>query len=256
MKTINGILSLAIMLFLLSITLLPITAFAKAELTPPTKQLRVYLLLGQSNMSGQGKVAELTASHKRLPKNVEIYLHGKLAKIANLSKFGPEVAFAHSLAKKYPAALIRLIKFAPGGSLMKDWTSKARGKHYDTLIKQVKKISQGKIPKISGVLWMHGERDSKSVQLANHYKQSMQTFINMLQHDFHNKKIPFAIARISIPEAFRPAIPNIRAVQEEMAKSSPYIKMISTDDLSKTNDQVHFDTKGQLLLGKRFAQVM
>ncbi|HFC91233.1 MAG TPA: hypothetical protein ENJ51_00310, partial [Leucothrix mucor] len=69
MKTINGILSLAIMLFLLSITLLPITAFSKAELTPPTKPLRVYLLLGQSNMSGQGKVAELTASYKTLPKN-------------------------------------------------------------------------------------------------------------------------------------------------------------------------------------------
>lgn len=255
MKIKNRILSLAIMLFLLFTSLLSTTVFAKAEFTPINQQ-RVYLLLGQSNMSGQGKVTELTAGHKRLPKNVKLYLHGKLVKIVNLSKFGPEVAFAHSISKKYPRASIRLIKFAPGGSSMKNWTLKARGRHYDTLVKQVKKSNEGKMPQINGVLWMHGERDSKSVQLANHYKQYLQTFINMLQRDFRNNRIPFAIARISIPEAFRSAVPNIRTAQEQMAKSSPYIKMISTDDLSKTNDQVHFDTKGQLALGKRFAQVM
>jgi hypothetical protein len=252
----NRAIALLISFFLFAVALIPVTTFAKADITPSAKQQRVYLLLGQSNMSGQGKVAELAANHKTLPKNVEIYLHGKPVKIANLSKFGPEVAFAHSVAKKYPTASIRLVKFAPGGSLMKDWTLKARGKHYDTLIKQVKKSNQGKMPQINGVLWMHGERDSKSVKLANHYAKYMQTFIKMLQSDFHNPKIPFVIARISVPEAFRPAIPNIRAVQEQIAKSSPYIKMISTDDLTKTNDQVHFDTKGQLALGKRFAQVM
>jgi hypothetical protein len=246
MKFKNKVLLLAITLLLTSF--LSTTVFAE--------QQRVYLLLGQSNMSGQGKVAKLTASQKTLPKNIEIYLHGKPIKITNLNTFGPEIAFAHTLAKKYPRDSIRLIKFAPGGSLMKDWISKARGRHYDTLIKQVKKSNQGKMPKINGVLWMHGERDSKSVPLANQYKKNMRIFINMLQSDFHNNKIPFVIARISVPEAFRPAIPNIRAVQEQLAKASPYIKMISTDDLSKMNDQIHFDTRGQLALGKRFAQVM
>ena len=207
-------------------------------------------------MAGQGLVSELDDEQKALGNHVELYLNGELTSLSTLNKFGPEVSFAHTLAKKYPTSTIRLIKFAPGGSLMKDWISKDSGKHYDTLIKQAKKASGGVIPKINGVLWMHGERDTKSKQLANNYEDGMQTFIKMLKSDFKNDQLPVALARISIPAAFRPAVSEVRSAQEHISKISSSIHLISTDDLSKNSDKVHFDTKGQLILGRRFAEVL
>ncbi|HIO91920.1 MAG TPA: hypothetical protein EYG68_03640 [Leucothrix mucor] len=220
-----------------------------------TKEQRVYLLLGQSNMAGQGLVSELSDDIKTLESNITLYLHGKPVSLSTLNKFGPEVSFAHEMAKKHLDSSIHLIKFAPGGSLMKDWTSKDVGKHYDTLIKQVKKSSGGTIPSINGILWMHGERDTKSKQLADDYEKDLKVFIAMLKSDFKVSKLPIALARISIPAAFRPAVPEVRLAQEHIAESSSFIHLVSTDDLSKKNDKVHFNSKGQLALGKRFAQV-
>jgi len=214
-----------------------------------------YLLLGQSNMAGQGLVSELSDEQKALDSHIKFYLNGNLASLSTLEKFGPEVSFAQVLSKKHPNSVIRLIKFAPGGSLMKDWISRDSGKHYDTLIKQVKKANGGVLPKIDGVLWMHGERDSKSKQLANHYEKELQTFFTMLKKDFQNDQLPVALARISIPDAFRPAVAEIRSAEEHIAQISPFIHLISTDDLSKKSDKVHFDTQGQLVLGKRFAHI-
>ncbi len=239
---------------LVTVFLLSFSSSIMAENT--SNKLYTYLLLGQSNMTGQGLVNELDEQQKTLGNHVKLYVHGKLASLSTLNKFGPEVSFAQTFSKKHPKSLLHLIKFAPGGSLMKDWISKDRGKHYDTLVKQVKKANGGVIPKIDGVLWMHGERDTKSKELADNYEKGLRTFIKMLQTDFKNNKLPVALARISIPAAFRPAVSEVRLAQEHISTTSPFIHLISTDDLSKTSDKVHFDTKGQLVLGKRFAEVL
>ena len=235
-----------------SVFLLFFSSALLAENTTPNK-LYTYLLLGQSNMSGQGLVSELNNKQKSLDNHIKLYLHGKPALLSTLNKFGPEVSFAQVISKKHPNSVIRLIKFAPGGSLMKDWTSKDSGKHYDTLIKQVKKASNGVLPDIHGVLWMHGERDTKSKKLAHDYEKGMKTFIEMLKTDFKNDQLSIVLARISIPVAFRPAVPEVRLAQKHISQLSSSIHLISTDDLSKTSDKVHFDTQGQLVLGTRFA---
>lgn len=240
-----------------SIAIVFILSFSSTLLAENTTSNKsyTYLLLGQSNMAGQGLVSELDDEQKVLGSHIKLYLHGKPASLSTLNKFGPEVSFAQMLSKKHPKSIIRLIKFAPGGSLMKDWTSKHSGKHYDTLIKQVKKASGGVIPEIHGVLWMHGERDTKSKKLANEYEKGMKTFIKMLKADFKNDQLSIVLARISIPAAFRPAVPEVRLAQKHISQSSSSIHLISTDDLSKTSDKVHFDTQGQLVLGERFAEV-
>lgn len=231
-----------------SALLLPALVSAQSQLN--------YLLLGQSNMSGQGVVAELSEEQLKLPKNVTFILHGSEASINYIPKFGPEVSFAQTIAKKHPQESVRLIKFAPGGSLMKDWISKQSGKHYDTLIKQAKKSNNGRLPQVHGVLWMHGERDTKSKQLADDYENQLTSLVSMLKSDFKNPNLPVVIGRISIPKAFRPAVTEVRNAQQNVANRSPSISIISTDDLSTGSDKVHFDTNGQLLLGQRFAQAM
>lgn len=220
------------------------------------KKPLVYLLLGQSNMSGQGEMGKLNQQQKRFPSNVTLIVHGDIVSLAQFSKFGPEVSFAQAIAKKYPKKAIRLIKYAPGGSLMKDWTIKKQGTHYDTLIKQIKHSNHGKIIPIDGILWMHGERDTKSKQLAKGYEAGMKRLLTMLRAEFDKPTLPVVIARINMPKAFRPAVPEVRKAQENIAKASPYTSLISTDDLSKVADNVHYDTKAQLALGARFAEAI
>lgn len=211
-----------------------------------------YILLGQSNMAGQGKVSELGKQKQLLPKNVHFYLNGSIAKISTQEKFGPEVSFAHAISSVYPRKTINIIKFAPGGSLMKDWLE--NGHHYQTLKKQLNRISKNKSLNPTAILWMQGERDTKSSHLAKSYPAHLTKFIRKIRQDFKNPNLTFIIGRVSIPELFRPAVKQIRQAQELVSKKVPHVRLFSTDLLKKNTDKVHFSTKGQLRLGQLFAE--
>ena len=218
----------------------------------PSEMNISFLLLGQSNMAGQGKVSELSKPMKKLPNNIQFYLNGSLADIRKQQKFGPEVTFAHRVAAKYPRKKINIIKFAPGGSLMKDWLS--HGHHYQTLKKQLKKISQSTNINLKGVLWMQGESDTKSLKLAKNYKQELILFIKTLRIHFKKQKLAFVIGKISIPESYRPAVKEIKAAQDAVCKQLSFVDIIPTKSLEKNKDKVHYSTRGQLVLGRLFAQ--
>ena len=218
------------------------------------KNSLTYIMLGQSNMAGQGKVVELAKKQKTLPKNIHFYLNGSEVSIKNQKKFGPEVSFAHAVAAKHPRKLINIIKFAPGGSLMKEWSKK--GHYYQTLKKQLQRISKKAALNPTAIFWMQGERDTKSVQLAKTYPAELKELISALRNDLKKPTLAFVIAKISIPEAFRPAVKEIKNAQEKVSKEMPFVKIFATDSLKKNPDKVHFSTQGQLLLGRLFAKAV
>lgn len=218
------------------------------------KNSLTYILLGQSNMAGQGKVAELTKDKKSLPKNIHFFLNGSEVKIVNQQKFGPEVSFAHAITAKHPRKVINIIKFAPGGSLMKDWSK--NGHYYKTLKKQLQRISKKASINPSAIFWMQGERDTKSVQLAKTYSSDLKKLIGSLRRDLNKPKLAFVIAKISIPEEFRPAVKDVKKAQEKVSKEMPFVKIFSTDALKKNSDKVHFSTQGQWQLGYLFAKAI
>lgn len=235
--------------FLLLFIFISQNAFASSNGT------MTYLLLGQSNMAGRGNVAELDHGMKTMPANVTYFLHGSKADISRQAKFGPEVAFAKELAKKYPNKKINLVKFAPGGSMMRDW-QKGRP-HYQTMTKQLNKVRKDHNLEgdISGVLWMHGERDTKSISTAQSYKGNLERFIRTIRQDMNKANLPIVIAQISVPEAYRPAeIKMIKKAQQQTASDVSGVKVFSTEQLSKRSDNVHYDTKGQIGLGRLFAR--
>lgn len=232
--------------------LIPVIQSAWANNTKyPEKEIS-FLLLGQSNMAGQGLVRELPRSMKYKPKNIRFYLNGSLTDMNKQTKFGPEVSFSRDMALAYPNKIINIIKFAPGGSLMRDWLSK--GHHYLTLKKQLNNISKLTQINMKGVLWMQGERDTKSLELAKNYKKELVSFVKLLRADFRSQKLAFVVGRISVPEAYRPAVKEIKLAQEAVCSILPYMKIISTDGLAKNEDKVHYSTQGQLKLGHLFAR--
>lgn len=235
--------------FLLVCLLVP--QFYLASICWASESDLTFLLLGQSNMAGQGKVSELADSMKSMPQNVNFFLNGSLVKLSTQQKFGPEVSFARRIAQVHPAKTINLIKFAPGGSLMKDWLK--GGYHYQTLSKQLAKIRKTQSIDVRGVLWMQGERDTKSFESAKNYKVNLERFILTIRRDLAKPNLPFVIAQISFPEAYRPAVTPVKLAQQKIPAELPSVSSFSTGMLQKNPDKVHFSSKGQIELGQLFA---
>jgi len=51
-------------------------------------------------------------------------------------------------------------------------------------------------------------------------------------------------------------VDEVRAAQRAFPAKDPLTICISTDDLTKAKDQVHYDTAGQQGLGQRFAEAL
>jgi len=230
-----------------------------------------FVLIGQSNMVGwtESKFQELPRWMKTKARNVRFFQHGREMDFSEQpgGRIGPEVAFAKFIAAYYPGRPINIIKLAIGGTSIYDWAkawnprvsfrmadSRIRQSLYVLLKRQIqlsKVLDDGN--KISAFVWMQGERDARFPQAANAYLGNMSTFINDLRQEYNSPQARFILGRINPPLAHRPALNIIRRAQELLAYRVRLTHYITTDDLQKATDQVHYNTHGQIRLGRRFA---
>ncbi|MEZ5448853.1 MAG: sialate O-acetylesterase [Thiolinea sp.] len=216
---------------------------------------RIFLLAGQSNMQGLGATYQLPYWQRRTPHNVEFYYKGsrRPLPLARGGRFGPEVSFAHRLARAFPRDRIILIKVAAGGSPITEWMP---GTHYyRTLLRQVQ-FSLGKQknpPPIDAILWMQGESDAGIPNRAHRYAGHLKQLITQLRRDLRSPHSQFLIGQVNpLPSRF-PQINILRANQLRVHQQTPGTQLVSTQGLSKMPDQLHYDTQGQIGLGERFA---
>jgi len=232
---------------------------------PPS--IKVFILAGQSNMVGSGRVSELPAQYRDKLAGVKLLRgedwndfqpHG--------NRFGPEVAFAHAMAKAYPGQTIALVKHAVGGTSLlawaPDWKEKqaARtanqkaGPLYKKLMEQVKPAASKSEVEIAGVLWMQGERDARFPVVAQQYGENLERLIAALRQDTGVADLPFILGQVNPPPKRYPGVEAVRQAQADVAKADPKVVLVSTEDLEKHTDNLHYNTAGQLALGKRFAE--
>ena len=166
---------------------------------------------------------------------------------------------------------IRFIKLAVGGtSLAVDWDPEKSGSLYDKLIQQVhnalKELRNNQFRfQIKAIFWMQGEQDSKDSrhpEHANAYGQNLNNLIDKFRNDLNHPELPFIFGRIhnklihAKPHAGLD-FGQANVVRRAMAKVDSieaHTVMINTDDLPLIADQIHFNTKGDLLLGNRIVQ--
>ncbi len=229
-------------------------------------QEMVFILAGQSNMAGQGNSVELPASYQKVPSNIEFYYNGYKAPLNRFRHFGPEIGFAHEISRQFPHATIKLIKFAVGGTSLYAWdpqwtATRARLTHnasagplFKKLIKTIKIQFNEKESKLAGILWMQGEADAKYPNAAKQYTNNLNRFVNALRLELKSPDSPFIMGGINPPIRLFPATEVVQQAQKMAASRIRNLRLINTDDLSKRNDHLHYNTNGQLELGKRFAQ--
>ena len=227
----------------------------------------VFLLAGQSNMVGQGTTSELASHYHRDPSNVSFYFNGYKTSLSRFKHFGPEIGFAHEIARRYPGTKIKLIKFAVGGTSMFAWhpqwnavkanstKNASAGELFKKLIKTAKIPFDDKESVFAGFLWMQGEQDAKYPVAAQQYASNLNSFISALRYQLKAPKAAFLMGSVNPPLSLFPAAAVVQKAQKMALHRIRNCHLIKTADLGKRNDLLHYNTMGQLELGKRFAQV-
>jgi len=85
-------------------------------------KLRVFVLMGQSNMHGLARADELKSPYNKKHDRIRIWANGRWEYFVPHYHFGPGVSMAHQLAEKWPNDTIGIIKISSGGTV-------ARGIH-------------------------------------------------------------------------------------------------------------------------------
>ena len=202
-------------------------------------------------MMGRGRTADLPEHLKEQPANISFYTHGRKSQIAKYNMFGPEVQFAHAMSKTFPNDKIVIIKSVASGSAISEWLPGTP--LYQGLLRQVGFVTKPATTNIEAIVWMQGETDARSAETAEQYEGNLKTFISNIRKDLKAKNVPFLIGRITQKDINFPMEKQVRAAQDKVGKENPNILVIPTDDLSKIYDKVHYDAKGQVELGRRFA---
>ena len=65
-------------------------------------KLRVFVLMGQSNMNGSGRATELESPYNEKHDRIRIWANGRWEYLVPSNKFGPGVSLAHQLADIWP----------------------------------------------------------------------------------------------------------------------------------------------------------
>lgn len=223
--------------------------------TASASPLPIYVLAGQSNMSGWGQSNELTGA-LALPQ-ADVLFHAQKAGFGYLrpfdDDFGPEIAFGRTIAN-HSDSPIAIVKHAKGStSLAVDWNPES-GPLYAELMQRVTNsrnywTSLGYDPFVAGIVWMQGEEDARRAEMAPLYEANLRNFITTIRADLAAPDAIFSLGLIRA-DHFTYREP-VRSAQQVVGHEAGKW-LAETDDLP-TYEGLHFTTAAQLLLGERLA---
>jgi len=232
------------------------------------EKFHVFLLMGQSNMSGYGAI--LPEDRKPVPLVVKLPtvgemkwqpaahpLHNRLPS----DRFGLGLPFAVEYLTKNPGVVVGLIPLARGGAPI-DSMKKGSTIYADAMKKVKYAQTQGVI---KGVLWHQGESDTVTRKAADSYEKKLHQLIADLRKDVGNDRLPFIVGNLAefygtdkehnAPDRVK-RIDAVREVLRALPQKVPFTGFVeSTDCASPDKHMVHFDRKSYIILGTRYAEV-
>jgi hypothetical protein len=243
----------------------------------PAAPIDVFVMAGQSNMTGGGALADLPTQPVDLTVPQEDILYHYWIQAHELgvasewvplthlkgevvgTTYGPELTFGRALADQLPERKIAIIKVAHNGTdLAEDWHPNAQ-RLYQSLLDHVSLALRqledaGWDPQLKGFVWVQGEGDAGSRLKGVQYEENLKTFIGSLRAEWGVSDLPVVFNQLHVGVSRPPAgVTALRHSQEMVAKSEPYTAMVNIDDLSLKGDWVHFTGPTQLELGRRLA---
>ncbi|WP_254512535.1 sialate O-acetylesterase [Anatilimnocola floriformis] len=237
--------------------------FASAETKLPAKdKFHLFLLVGQSNMAGRGKVEDedkrpdprvlaLNKAGEWVPAVDPIHFDKGAAGVGLGKSFGLQIAEAN------PGITIGLIPCAVGGSPIDSWKPgefyKPTNSHpWDDAIKRAKlAVEKGTL---KGILWHQGESDSNA-KLAPTYDAKLQDLVKRFRAEL-GSDVPFLVGQIGQFED----VPwdeynrQVDQAHQNLSKHVVNAAYVSAAGLKHKGDKVHFDSASLREFGKRYAE--
>ncbi len=221
--------------------------------------LDIYVLAGQSNMSGRASLEGLPAFKNAA--HVLAYRAGKWRPAREpvsddpAAKLGPSLSFADALYDLRPRP-IGLVNCALGATKISQWRPSENPKSlFGACVLRAQEASTRGM--IKGFLWYQGEFDAWSTKAAERWPGRFLTMIKGFRRAFKDKDLPVVFTQIGP----RPSSPNrnrplARLIQLQGQLRLRDAKMVSAADLSYKSDHLHLNQASQLRLGRMYARAM
>lgn len=228
------------------------------------QDIDIYALLGQSNMDGTGSIEEfdntpderiLRVTRKNtLEVATEPLNEGKRRENEPLC-VGPGLPFARHLIQHFPGRKIALLHRGAGGTRLAQWVK--GGESYAISLKLL--LAAKELGTIRGVLWHQGEGECADLSLAESYGERFALLANGLRDDLGIPDLPIVAGQIGPFLETNDKHPYAGIVNQQildLENSIDHLVSISSAGTTHIGDNLHFDTRSQLLMGERFAEGM
>ncbi|MCW3108893.1 MAG: axe1-6A [Segetibacter sp.] len=231
------------------------------EKIPVKENVWVFILAGQSNMAGRGFVEPKdTVPSKRV---LTINANGQLVLAKEpLHFYEPTMAgldcglsFGKNLIKHIGDSIsILLIPTAVGGSSISQWLGDSVHRNVRLLSNFRKKVEIGKkYGQIKAILWHQGESDANENDYTQ-YQQRLSGLFKTFRNITGNDTLPVLIGELGSYSKDDKYWKLINREIYNYTLNDNNSVAILTHDLKDKGDKVHFNSKGQRKLGKRFAE--
>ena len=260
-----------------------LTAFALAtedekdpndwKIPPAKKEFHLFLLMGQSNMSGGVKIAAgdtqpsphvlkmLFAREGQEPKWAP-GAHPLHPRRPNKKKmYGPGLSFAQTYVADKPGIVVGLIPMAWGGRDIARLEKESA--IYNDAIRHAKAAMQAGT--LKGILWHQGESDTVEQAKTDVYEKKLHRLIKDVRGDLEEANLPFIVGNLAefygtgkdhnAPDRVA-RIGKIRDILRRLPETIPHTGFVESTGCSPAaRPKVHFNRESYDLLGKRYAAV-
>ena len=230
----------------------------------------VYLLIGQSNMAGRGKLTwDNRVDTKRVVKWREDF--GKwvgaeepIISDRPFSGAGLGATFGRAMADANPSAVVGLVPAAEGGSPLQSWMPGA-----DLYVRAVKRTRSALAHggRLKGILWHQGCGDAGALETATNYASRLVVMVASLRRDLSARDVPFVAGELGRylkdfrgldPENPRPEMfwQTINEQIHKAVREIPIAAVVSSEGLGCNADLLHFDTPALRKFGFRYAKAL
>ncbi len=195
--------------------------------------------------------------------------------------FGPEIGFGHEMAKAWPDETIGIIKFSIGGTSVlawkPDWSKEDAdrvgqgklGPLFNILMDKVDQAKKQRDIEVMGFLWLQGGGDTKNADVAKEYLDNLKSLVAAVREASGVADLPFVYGTTRIegipddltdfeePKNLPPGRPGawlVLKAQFDAQKAISKSKMVILRDIEKHPQNVHYNTAGQLAVGKLLAE--
>ena len=217
----------------------------------------VFLLLGQSNMVGLGRLDK-----SLLSENPQINVFNdnewSIAKeplhLDNQNAgIGLAMSFANQLiinSQKFDC--ISLIPLAVASTSINDWMPYSV--LYDKIFTTLKNAGI-EYSDVQGILWHQGESESKSISRASSYADRLKFIITYLRKDLNNSNLPVISGELGNFLDRRFPFSNIVNDQLHLLENQlKNFKVTSSAALTPNLDMIHLNSESLIEFGNRYAE--